>query len=147
MEIRTLGSKLTIYDDYIKNNPEKCLKIKKQLIKIKAECEKPKFREVYPVSHYPITTEPYADKPVYKKQSFYSHYKPIDRYERVFNDCLPGKAWVEAHYQDVIPEPTIEVSIDGKAHKFNGTYKRGIVKELLGGYCRPGEGKIRLVKV
>ncbi len=52
-------------------------------------------------------------------------------YKTIFHDCLCGKAWLEAHYKDIIPEPTIEISIDGKSLSVNGNYKKGLIKEFI----------------
>jgi RNase P subunit RPR2 len=56
----------------------------------------------------------------------------VTDYKTVFNDCLPGKEWLEAHYQDVIPEPTIELIIgDKEPVTFNDNYKPGVIKEFI----------------
>ena len=65
------------------------------------------------------------------------HYEWLADYKTVFHDCLPGKAWLEAHYQDIIPEPTIELLIDGKPiASINGNYKRGTIKKLIKQYAK-----------
>jgi len=72
----------------------------------------------------------------------------VTDYKTAFHDCLPGKEWLKEHYRDVIPEPTIEITVDGgKSFSVNGNYKQGVIKGFMKEYCRPGEGKIRLVKV
>ncbi len=55
----------------------------------------------------------------------------IDDYETVFHDCLPGKEWLEAHYKDVIPEPTIEITVDDKAFSANGNFKKGMIENFM----------------
>ncbi len=56
-------------------------------------------------------------------------------YETRFHDCLPGKIWLEEHYQDVMPEPTIDILVDGqlKAH-YNGNFKKGVISKTLGDF-------------
>jgi hypothetical protein len=60
------------------------------------------------------------------------YYENEDTYKTEFSDCLPGKEWLEAHYQDIIPEPTIELIIgDKEPITFNGDYKPGVIKEFI----------------
>jgi hypothetical protein len=67
------------------------------------------------------------DNPIYRH--------PINRivsdYTTIFHDCLCGKEWLEAHYKDVIPEPTIELSVNGIETHFNGNYKTGCVHDFM----------------
>jgi hypothetical protein len=51
---------------------------------------------------------------------------------------LCGKEWLEAHINDVIPEQTIDLIVDGVETHFNGNFKTGCIKELI---------KIKRVKV
>mgnify|MGYP001564389877 FL=1 len=44
---------------------------------------------------------------------------------------LCGKAWLKKHYKDVVPEPTIEIIIDGKTLSVNGDYKKGVIKDFM----------------
>jgi hypothetical protein len=56
----------------------------------------------------------------------------IDLINYKFNDCLPGKEWLEAHHKDEYPEATIELIVDGKEPiTFNGDYRKGCIKEYL----------------
>ena len=56
-------------------------------------------------------------------------------YKIVFHDCLPGKAWLEAHYQDNLSETSIELLVDGKSiASINGDFKRGMIKNALKPY-------------
>ena len=59
------------------------------------------------------------------------YYEYESTYETVFKDCLCGKEWLEAHYKDVIPEPTIDLIVDGIETHFNGNFKTGCIKELV----------------
>ena len=59
------------------------------------------------------------------------YYEYRDNYETEFKDCLCGKEWLKAHYQDVIPEPTIDLVVNGKETHFNGNFKTGCIKELI----------------
>lgn len=68
-------------------------------------------------------------------------------YPIVYHDCIPGKKWLKKHEHDVYPEPTIDIMVDGKTLNINGNYKTGMIQGFMGQFCRPGEGKTRLVKV
>ena len=46
------------------------------------------------------------------------------------SNCLFPIEWLEAHYQDVIPEPTIEISVNGKDIHFNGNFKTGMIHDF-----------------
>jgi len=59
------------------------------------------------------------------------YYDAVNDYKTVFKDCLPGKAWLEAHYKDEIPEPTMELIINGKEFSINGNYKTGMIRDLV----------------
>jgi hypothetical protein len=54
----------------------------------------------------------------------------VTEYKEVFDDCLCGKKWLEKHYNDVIPEPTMELSVNGKELHLNGNYKPGMIKDF-----------------
>jgi hypothetical protein len=58
----------------------------------------------------------------------------VDDYTTHFHDCLPGKDWLEAHYKDEYPEPTIELAVDGKTLSLNGNFKKGMIKEFMSEY-------------
>jgi len=46
------------------------------------------------------------------------------------------------------PYGDIQIKVNGQVKlNLNGDLKRGMVKDFMKQYCRPGEGKIRLVKV
>ena len=46
------------------------------------------------------------------------------------------------------PYGDIQIKVDGEVKlNLNGDSKRGMVKDFMKQYCRPGKGKIRLVKV
>ena len=56
-------------------------------------------------------------------------------YTSRFHDCLPGKDWLEAHHQDPMPEPTIDILVDGEViGSIRGIPKRGVIKSLLQPY-------------
>ncbi len=66
----------------------------------------------------------------------HGYHQTVIDYKTVFNDCLPGKDWLAAHYQDVIPEPTIELLVDGEVKAtINGNYKKGVIKDLVKRYA------------
>ena len=52
-------------------------------------------------------------------------------------DLLSGSDWGKKHANDIIPEPTIELIIDGKSIKtINGDYRRGLIKSTLKQYTQ-----------
>ena len=62
------------------------------------------------------------------------YYEWVYDYKTVFHDCLCGRGWLETHYQDECPEPTLEVTYDGKPIiSVNGNYKRGSIKLAMKG--------------
>ncbi len=63
-------------------------------------------------------------------------------YKPEFDNCLIPKEWLEAHYKDIIPEPTIEISIDGKSLSLNGNYKKGLIQTFMGEFTE----KVRVGK-
>lgn len=58
----------------------------------------------------------------------------VEEYTTHYNDCLPGKKWLKAHEHDNYPEPTIELSIDGKSLSVNGDYKKGTIQGFMFAY-------------
>lgn len=84
------------------------------------------------VSSHPTVMKPFEYVPKRLAKYGYRSYGHNET-ELVFNDCLPGKAWVKAHYQDIIPEPTMVLVIEGRTHKINGDYKRGLIKNIIKG--------------
>lgn len=75
----------------------------------------------------------------YRKRKGAFNYEYGYGYKMVFHDCLPGKEWLEAHYQDFIPEPTIEILVDGATiANLNSNYKRGMIKQILQPYTKKG---------
>ena len=60
----------------------------------------------------------------------HGYHKIVEEHETMFDDCLCGKEWLKAHYQDVIPEPTIDLIVNGKETHFNGNFKTGCIKEF-----------------
>lgn len=78
----------------------------------------------------------------------HGYHRIVEEYTTHYNDCLIGKGWLKEHEHDKYPEPTIELTVDGgQALSLNGNYNKGKIKTFMANYCRPGEGKIRLVKV
>ncbi len=77
----------------------------------------------------------------------HGYHKTIEEHTTHYRDCLPGKVWLKKHAKDKYLEPTIVITVDGKSLSVNGNYKQGKIKEFMGHYCHPREGKIRLVKV
>jgi len=70
------------------------------------------------------TKEPMTCKMIYNPDS--GNDEP--NYE---SNCLFPIEWLQAHYQDIIPEPTIDLIIDGVETHFNGNFKTGCIKELI----------------
>lgn len=72
----------------------------------------------------------------------------VEDFETVYLDCLPGKEWLEAHKDFEMPEPLIEITVDGGNSKLslNGNYKHGMIGDFMGEYCYPGEGKLIFLK-
>ncbi len=58
----------------------------------------------------------------------------VSDYKTVFHDCLPGKEWLEAHYKDEYPEPSIDISCNGKSISLNGNFKKGMIAEFMSDY-------------
>jgi hypothetical protein len=50
------------------------------------------------------------------------------RYE---SNCLFPIEWLKLHVDDVIPEPTIDLVVNGKETHFNGNYRTGCVHEFM----------------
>jgi hypothetical protein len=50
------------------------------------------------------------------------------RYE---SNCLFPIEWLKLHVDDVIPEPTIDLIVNGKETHFNGNYRTGCVHEFM----------------
>jgi hypothetical protein len=61
----------------------------------------------------------------------HGYHKIVEEHETMFDDCLCGKEWLKAHYQDVIPEPTIDLVVNGKETHFNGNYKSGVIHTFM----------------
>ena len=61
----------------------------------------------------------------------HGYHRIVEEHETMFDDCLCGKEWLKAHYQDVIPEPTIDLVVNGKETHFNGNFKTGCVHEFM----------------
>jgi hypothetical protein len=68
----------------------------------------------------------YASKP----KAGYSH-RVVEDYNTNYRDCLPGKVWLKTHANDVLPEPTIEITIDGKNLSVNGNYRKGMIRDFV----------------
>lgn len=62
-----------------------------------------------------------------------------------FKDCLPGVAWLEAHYKDHADfQPAMDISVDGET-KFamtESTYKATAVKDFMKQYKRRGKAPV-----
>lgn len=53
---------------------------------------------------------------------------------------LVSRKWLAAHEHDVVPEPTIEIAVEGKSLHVNGNYKAGMIKDFMRQYCQhPGK--------
>jgi hypothetical protein len=59
------------------------------------------------------------------------YYEYETTYETQYNDCLCGKEWLKAHINDVIPEPTIDLVVNGNEMHFNGNFKTGCVHDFM----------------
>jgi hypothetical protein len=70
------------------------------------------------------TKEPMTCKMIYNPDS--GNDEP--HYE---SNCLFPIDWLKAHYQDVIPEPTIDLVVNGKETHFNGNFRTGCVHEFM----------------
>lgn len=84
------------------------------------------------------------------EKPYYKH--PINRivtdYKTFYDDCLCGKEWLETHANDVMPEPLIEIFIDGKSISVNGNYKQGMIEGFMGGFThKERAGKKGLITV
>lgn len=70
-----------------------------------------------------------------KPKKGYSHRVEND-YATVYHDCLVPKSWLKKHEHDEYPEPTIELSIDGKSLSVNGNYKKGLIAGFMSEYTQ-----------
>ncbi len=79
----------------------------------------------------------------------HGYHSIVTDYKTVYHDCLVSKDWLKAHEHDLDNyEPTIEITVDGQSpFSVNGNYKQGVIKDFMSEYCKPGEGKIRIVNV
>ena len=69
------------------------------------------------------------------------YHELVDTYTTIYHDCLPGKTWLESHHHDIIPEPAIDILVDGRVKaSINGDYKKGMVSAAL----KPYTTKIRV---
>lgn len=65
----------------------------------------------------------------------HGYHQTVEETTTHYHDCLPGKAWLEEHCKDVLPEAAIELRVDGEIKaSINGNYKRGMIKELVKQY-------------
>jgi hypothetical protein len=65
----------------------------------------------------------------------HGYHRTVEEHKTEYADCIPGKEWLKAHEHDVIPEPTIEITVDGgKSLHVNGNYKQGMIKDFLAPY-------------
>lgn len=67
----------------------------------------------------------------------------------VFMQPLCGDKWLKEHEHFEIPEPTIEISIDGKTLPVNGNYKKGLIAGFMEQYTervRAGKRTLTIVK-
>ena len=44
---------------------------------------------------------------------------------------MVGWDWLRLHQHDMIPEPTMEVIVDGKTLSVNGNYKKDTIKSFM----------------
>jgi hypothetical protein len=59
----------------------------------------------------------------------HGYHKIVEEFNTYYKDCLCGKEWLEAHYNDHKDfEPTIELTVNEKSISFNGNYKTGCIK-------------------
>jgi len=58
----------------------------------------------------------------------------VEEFETVYNDCLVSKEWLKEHENFEYPEPTIEISINGKDLHVNGNYKKGLIGDFVSQY-------------
>jgi len=88
--------------------PEELSKTLAELAKV----DKPVRLPLYPASHFAVITTP-----VRQVRSRY-HDAVVD-FKTVFDDCLAGASWVEQHHQNIMPEQTMTITVDGKAHRID----------------------------
>jgi hypothetical protein len=60
----------------------------------------------------------------------------------VFHDCLCGKEWLEAHYKDEYPEPTIDLEVGDKEFHVNGNFKTGLIAGYMGKVKKSRQSKM-----
>ncbi|MFA5154312.1 MAG: hypothetical protein WC554_17315, partial [Clostridia bacterium] len=97
----------------------------KEIQKVQTEKHKPKqIRMNFPSIPLVETHRVGSHKEEFTDWQGKKYNRIVEDYNTCFNDCLPGKEWLEAHYKDEYPEPTIEISVDnGKSFHMNGDYK------------------------
>lgn len=76
------------------------------------------------------------EEPVYKNRTTGYRYRGygsvLDHYKTVYAPSLPGKRWLRDHAKDTLPEPTIDITCNGKpVISVNGNYRRGIIKTAM----------------
>jgi hypothetical protein len=108
----------------------------KEIQKVQTEKHKPKqIRMNFPSIPLVETHRVGSHKVTHEKPNGGHWTEIVEDYNTHFNDCLPGKEWLEAHYKDEYPEQTIEISVDnGKSFHMNGDYKKGAIQLFMGQY-------------
>ena len=62
----------------------------------------------------------------------HGYHKIVEGFNTYYKDCLCGKEWLEAHYNDHKDfEPTIQLTVNEKSISFNGNYKTGVIKQWV----------------
>ncbi len=62
----------------------------------------------------------------------HGYHNLVNEFKTVYHDCLVSKSWLKKHEHDLDGyEPTIDISIDGKALSVNGNYHKGMIRDFL----------------
>jgi hypothetical protein len=61
--------------------------------------------------------------------------------EPIYKDCLCGVEWLKEHIDFKMPEPLIEITVDGgSAISVDGNYKRGMIGDFIEAYYIKNKG-------
>jgi hypothetical protein len=79
----------------------------------------------------------------------HGYHRTIDDFETIYHDCLVSKTWLKEHEHFEYPEPSIDITIDGKTLPVNGNYKKGLIAGFMEQYTtrvRAGKKTMTIVK-
>ena len=100
-----------------------------------------------------LATHPDLHKRIRELTKAYGGKGVASRHVPLVNDmcsrymCIPSVDWLRQHQHDPYPEPTIDITVAGQTFSVDSNYKAGMIQGFMGQFCKPGEGKIRLVEV